>query len=125
MTFDIYLFAAAVTATFMFILVYGDTVADDIGLKHGSFAGGFARAVLLIVPTIVVALVNWKFAVAGWALRGVLGVLSTYVWRGPVFPHDPENLPIEELERILATGLTGDALAVEIAASRERHLSKP
>ena len=119
-------FNALVIATlFMLVLTCGDWLADDLESRHGRIKWRRVwRAALLIGPTVIVALHDWKVAAVGWAMRIVLGYAMKLFFARIYTPKDPKQLPVEELERALATGLTGEALANDIAARRVAHEAK-
>jgi hypothetical protein len=114
----------AVAAVFMFLLTYGESLADDVQQKYGRLKGHAVRAALLIAPTVALGVFNWKLAAAGWVLRAIMAGLMALFFARIYTPRDPKQLPIEELECALETGLTGEALANDIAARRAAHLAK-
>lgn len=115
----------AILSVYALVLSYFDGLLRARGTKPVSLTRNAVSAALFIVPVVGVGLYDWRVGAAAVGARAIAwavvdrGMSSMYTEGGA--PSTGTQLPVEELELALATGLTGEALANDIATRRAAH----
>lgn len=124
-----YINVIPIISVYALALSYFDGLLRAREQKPRSGARKAFSALLFIVPVIGVGLSDWRVAAAAVAARAVAwavidrGTVSLYTTRRA--DSTTPDMPVQELQRALATGLTGEALANDIAARRAAHFAQP